>query len=187
MRWDVKRSAEYMTVELRGCRSELILPPRKRERFYCSFIALIISNKWTNNLVNPEQNELLFSCCQASWKIICHILLIWLPEGLSFVGKSIFSERGMKGSINKKKKNKNPLWLYEGSLEASVKYLRSEEAALKKMFMVIINGHLPKAVCSLAFGKMIISETRVLLGVYVLCTYMYGSSPTCACAPRPPL
>lgn len=76
--------------------------PRKRERFYCSFITLIISNKWTNNFVNPEQNELLFSCCQASWKIICHILLILLPKGLSFVAKSIFSERGMKGSINKK-------------------------------------------------------------------------------------
>lgn len=56
----------------------------------------------------------------------------------------------MKGSINKKK----TLWLYEGSLEASVKYLRSEEAALKKILMVITNGRLPKVVCSLALGKM---------------------------------
>lgn len=75
----------------------------------------------------------------------------------------------MKGSVNKKY-----LYFYEGFLEAAVKYLKSEEAALKKSVFYFLDNYkwTIASGLQLPFGlHFIISETCLWMCMYTICMF----------------
>lgn len=97
----VRCSAAYMTMVVRGGYSDVILP-RNRLLFGRKILSYRpTTNKWTNNLVNPEQNEVCFLSAKHPGRPFVTSSLSCFQRFI-FWRENIFFEGGMKGSVNKK-------------------------------------------------------------------------------------